>query len=205
MALKGAVLVGHLHAAPVFLQIPVLHGLEHVVVELLELVQVLVEVGQGVDHEPGAEVVLGEVFGGHLALVHAAVVLQHQAPVGIIGAQALEHGLGNGVHGKNNAVIVGLGQGHAPHLHVGGPFAGVLLLVVVHVQRQLVGAGADHVGVLVPAVPLPGLRAVEGNGEVFPVQLVVQNEPVDHVPGGPGLRDLVIVPAVGVLEFDLLV
>ena len=166
-------------------------GLLHIVEHLGKIILARVEIFQAVHHHACAVVVVGVVVRVNFIVGHGEI-LAHGLFVVAEAAEVIEHG------GRD--LVVRIDQAHPVTViqrRAGSGYVGIardlacgLELVVIQVQRQLVGAGRDHKGRLVIAVFLACDGIVVAEREIRLVQGILLHkfghQALERLPGYNG-------------------
>ena len=169
------VLVGNLIVGDVQFEILSRLGLLHIANHFVKLVAALVEVLQRVQHHGRAVIVVGVVDGINFLVRHGKILL-HGIFIGAEITQVVQHVDGNVIIGPHQALIVGVSQSGGANHSGRGDFSGGLHFIVVHIQRQLIGAGRNHKLGVVVTVLLTGNGIIVTEGKISLVQAILRLE-----------------------------
>ncbi len=166
--------MGHCILGHIGLKILPRLGLIHIPQHFLKILAVVIEISQGVHHHSGAVAVCG-IIGRIDLLVGHGKILPHQGLIGAEVTQIVQQPDGNIVVGIHQTLIVGDVQRCAGPADIGvrGQFSIPLQLIVIHIQRQFIGAARRHKSLVIVCIGLASDCVIVRKGKILFVQTVI--------------------------------
>ena len=151
-------------------------GLLHVPDQLFIVARVFIQPLQRRHHHAGAVIVIIVKISRKLRVLHPEQ-LQHRVFVREKAARiGVDHRLRDLVVGINDALLVADIQRVAADQPVGRDLTRALQIVIVHIERHLIGARREHQPICPKAVALPAAGIIIGDREIVLVQPVFRAE-----------------------------